>query len=158
VAGEPTRSPVAGAVPSGRPDGRRPQRIEREERTLAAMIVMYCRDRHRPSAVSTASSGSRSATLADPGTDLHGARPATGAGRLCPDCAELLAYSGARLARCPYGAGKPTCTKCPTHCYGRAQREQVRAVMRYSGPRMLREHPLLAASHLIDGRRKPPAR
>jgi hypothetical protein len=28
--------------------------------------------------------------------------------------------------------------------------------MRYSGPRMVKEHPVLAAGHLIDGRRKLP--
>jgi hypothetical protein len=37
-------------------------------------------------------------------------------------------------------------------------REQVRAVMRYAGPRMVKEHPLLAAAHLTDGRRKTPPR
>jgi hypothetical protein len=73
----------------------------------------------------------------------------------CADCAELLAYARERLLRCPYGDGKPTCANCPTHCYRTDRREQVRAVMRYSGPRMLTRHPLLAAAHLIDGRRRP---
>jgi hypothetical protein len=30
----------------------------------------------------------------------------------------------------------------------------MRAVMRHAGPRMIREHPLLAVAHLADGRRK----
>jgi hypothetical protein len=30
-------------------------------------------------------------------------------------------------------------------------REQVRAVMRYAGPRMLWRHPILALEHLWDG-------
>ena len=34
-------------------------------------------------------------------------------------------------------------------------REQVRVVMRYSGPRMLRLHPILAVAHLSDGRKTP---
>ena len=46
--------------------------------------------------------------------------------------------------------------KCPTHCYKPEMRERVRAVMRYSGPRMLREHPVLAIAHLADGRRRAP--
>jgi hypothetical protein len=33
-------------------------------------------------------------------------------------------------------------------------RERVREVMRYSGPRMLTRHPVLAVAHLVDGRRK----
>jgi len=93
------------------------------------MVAMYCRDRHE------ASRG--------PG------------GALCPECAELLAYARGRLAVCRYGAAKPTCARCPTHCYRPAMREQVREVMRYAGPRMVREHPLLALAHLIDARRGP---
>jgi hypothetical protein len=42
------------------------------------------------------------------------------------------------------------------HCYKPAMREQIRVVMRYSGPRMAQRHPLLAAAHLLD-RRKAPA-
>jgi hypothetical protein len=96
------------------------------------MVELYCRDHHAPSAAS----------------------PVV----LCPDCAALLDYARARLSGCPYGGLKPTCANCPTHCYRPAMRDQVRAVMRYSGPRMLTRHPLLAAAHLIDGRRRPPAR
>jgi hypothetical protein len=33
-------------------------------------------------------------------------------------------------------------------------REQVREVMRYAGPRMLLNSPVLAVRHLLDGRRK----
>jgi hypothetical protein len=35
-------------------------------------------------------------------------------------------------------------------------REKVRAVMRYSGPRMAGKHPVLAVRHLLDGLRKKP--
>jgi hypothetical protein len=34
-------------------------------------------------------------------------------------------------------------------------REQVRAVMRFSGPRMLVSHPVLSALHILDGLRRP---
>lgn len=123
-------------TPGTRVDGadasRPPRRLAREERTIATMIGMYCRD-------------------------LHGNRP-RGPEGLCEECAELLAYARARLARCPYGIEKPTCAQCTTHCYRPAMREQVRAVMRHAGPRMVMEHPLLAAAHLKDGRRKTPSR
>jgi len=36
-------------------------------------------------------------------------------------------------------------------------RDRVRVVMRYSGPRMLSRHPLLAVGHLVDGRGTPGA-
>lgn len=102
-------------------------RIERERKTVEAMIRLFCRNRH-------------------------------GGGDLCPTCEELLAYAGKRLEACPCGEGKPTCTRCPVHCYKPGMREQIRQVMRYSGPRMVWRHPVMAAFHLLDGRRKAPAR
>jgi hypothetical protein len=77
-------------------------------------------------------------------------------GGLCPECKGLLDYASVRLDRCRFGAEKPTCAKCPVHCYQRNRREQVRVVMRYAGPRMLWEHPILSLYHWLDGRRKPP--
>jgi hypothetical protein len=103
-------------------------RLQRELRTLAAMIAIGCRDRHGPA-------------VAD---------------GLCPDCAALLAYARRRLAACPFGAAKPTCTNCRIHCYGPTEREAVRTVMRYAGPRMIWRHPLLALAHVLDGRRAAP--
>ncbi len=77
---------------------------------------------------------------------------------LCPECRELEAYAGQRLSRCPFQENKTTCAKCPIHCYRPDMRARIRAVMRYAGPRMLYRHPLLALLHLLDGRRKEPAR
>jgi hypothetical protein len=37
-------------------------------------------------------------------------------------------------------------------------REQIRAVMRYAGPRMLYRHPIMTLQHMIDGRREKPIR
>jgi hypothetical protein len=112
------------------------------------MIGMYCRDHHadRPRAGAAGAAGPDAAPADE------------AAGELCEECGALLAYARARLDRCPYGIDKPTCAKCTTHCYRPAMREQVRAVMRYAGPRMVREHPILAAAHLTDGRRKTPPR
>ena len=94
-----------------------------EYRTIEVMIRLYCRHHH---GTSTA---------------------------LCGDCAELLAYAGARIEKCPFGTEKPTCEKCEVHCYKPAAREAVKKVMRYSGPRMLPRHPILAVRHLIRARR-----
>ena len=115
------------------------------------MIAMYCRDRH-------AAPRTRGGVGARP-DGRSGAPPGASSadGGLCADCAELLAYARARLEKCRYGAEKPTCAKCTTHCYKPAMRERVRAVMRYSGPRMLKEHPVLAVAHLADGRKTPGA-
>lgn len=101
-------------------------RMRREEKTVAAMVRLYCHDQH--------------------GTKEG----------LCADCSALLDYARTRLAHCPYQERKSTCAKCPIHCYKPAMREQMRAVMRYAGPRMLSRHPLLAVLHLIDGLKKAP--
>jgi len=73
------------------------------------------------------------------------------AGNLCRDCQELMSYVNIRLDRCHFGEEKPTCAKCPVHCYQRDRREQIRVVMRYSGPKMLWKHPILSLWHLLDG-------
>lgn len=110
---------------------RSPRRLAREQKTIAAMVALYCRDHHAGG--STGQGG-------------HG---------LCPECAELLAYARLRLEKCRYGVDKPTCANCETHCYRPAMREEVRVVMRYGGPRMLKLHPVLAVAHLVDGRKTP---
>lgn len=76
--------------------------------------------------------------------DQHG-------GCLCADCQDLKAYVNLRLDRCRFGVEKPTCAKCPVHCYQRDRREQIKAVMRFAGPRMMWEHPWLSLCHLWDG-------
>lgn len=73
---------------------------------------------------------------------------------LCKPCNDLIDYARMRLDRCPYGENKPTCNKCPIHCYKPDQKEQMRLVMRYSGPRMLLSHPFLAIRHLYKERKK----
>lgn len=110
-------------------------RIEREKRTVRAMIQLYCRDKH-------AAVREKQAALSQPSPVL------------CPACQELEAYAMKRLEACRYGEQKPACTHCPTHCYKPKMREDVRQVMRYSGPRMLWHHPVLAILHLWDEKTK----
>ena len=101
-------------------------RLAREWKTMSAMVRIYCRDRHHP------------------------------AGGLCEECRQFLDYAEVRLERCRFGAEKPTCAKCPVHCYQRDRREQARVVMRYAGPRMMWEHPVMSLRHWLDGFRKAP--
>lgn len=103
-------------------------RLAREWRTINLMVEIFCRDHHQPAA------------------------------RLCAECRNFLAYAEVRLERCHFGPEKPTCAKCPVHCYQRERREQVRTIMIHAGPRMLWEHPLTSLRHWIDGFRKAPAR
>lgn len=73
-----------------------------------------------------------------------------GSAALCPDCQELLAYAEKKLDGCRYGDSKAVCKKCPTHCYAPAYREKIRAVMRFSGPRMILYHPGSALRHCFQ--------
>jgi len=104
------------------------KRITRERATVEAMARIYCSAHH----------GSRK--------------------QLCPECEEFLRYADLRLEKCPFQENKPTCANCSTHCYRPDMRERIRTVMRYSGPRMLWRHPVLALLHLADGRRRTPER
>lgn len=99
-----------------------------DARTLQAMVRIYCRDRHG------------------------------GAEAICAACEEFLKYASDRLKKCPFGEKKPTCAKCTVHCYRPDMREMAREIMRYSGPRMLTAHPVMAVRHLLQGFRKPPAK
>jgi hypothetical protein len=97
-------------------------RLERERRTIRTMIGMYCQAQHHTQ------------------------------GTLCQACQELHTYAMQRIDKCPFREDKPTCAKCPIHCYKLTMREQVRQVMRYAGPRMLFRHPLLTVMHYWDER------
>ncbi len=101
-------------------------RRRRELKIIETMVRMYCRG-HR-----------------------HGGKA------LCADCAALFEYATRRLQRCVFGDAKPTCANCLVHCYTAEMREQVRTIMRWSGPRMLLRHPILAILHMVDGRRPSP--
>ncbi|HDQ25476.1 MAG TPA: nitrous oxide-stimulated promoter family protein [bacterium] len=100
------------------------RRIKREKATIKAMIRIYCRAKHSSK---------------------------TG---LCASCEALLGYSMGRIGLCPFIDDKPTCVKCPVHCYTKTRREEVREVMRFSGPRMIYKHPVLAVLHIMDSHKK----
>ena len=101
--------------------------MEREKRTVSAMIELYCRGIHLSER------------------------------ELCEDCDQLLQYALGRLDRCSFGADKPICANCPVHCYNAVMRARIRDVMKYAGPKMVLRHPVLAVGHLLDKRKKPKA-
>jgi hypothetical protein len=75
---------------------------------------------------------------------------------LCADCARLLAYALDRTEHCKRMEMKTFCSKCPVQCYRKTEKEQIRVVMRYAGPRMLLHNPLLTVKHLIVPKQKKP--
>ncbi len=69
---------------------------------------------------------------------------------LCEDCRTLLEYAYLRLNRCPFGEKKTSCKCCSIHCYRPEMRERMQRIMRFSGPRMLFCHPIIALRHLLE--------
>lgn len=95
------------------------KRLERECRTVRAMIGLYCRCKHHMP---------------------YG---------LCDECSSLLSYAEKRLEKCPFQGDKPACSRCAIHCYEPEMRERIREVMHFSGPKMIWHHPFLAIGHLL---------
>lgn len=77
-----------------------------------------------------------------------------GGKQLCPDCAALRDYAVLRSDKCPFMETKTFCSNCKVHCYKADMREKIRTVMRFSGPRMLFYHPIMAVRHLIESKKE----
>jgi hypothetical protein len=73
---------------------------------------------------------------------------------LCAECSELMKYAETRTRKCQFGAEKPACKDCPVHCYSRPMREKIKEIMRFSGPRMIWKHPVMASLHLLKYKQK----
>lgn len=97
-----------------------------EKKTVEAMIRIYCR----------------------------GNGHAAAEGGCCSSCGELRRYAHERLDKCVFGEEKPTCAKCPVHCYQPKQKSEITALMRYAGPKMLLRHPILALHHVMAGKKE----
>ena len=77
-----------------------------------------------------------------------------GGKELCPACAELDAYARLRSDKCPFMETKTFCSNCKVHCYKKDMREKIREVMRFSGPRMIFHHPVMAIRHVIETKKE----
>ncbi|WP_394393916.1 nitrous oxide-stimulated promoter family protein [Shewanella woodyi] len=100
-----------------------------EYKTMSAMVQIYCKAHHHAACVEQ-----------------------------CEDCQVFLEYAHTRLDRCPYGQDKPTCNKCPVHCYKPHMKAKAREIMIFAGPRMLLPYPIMAIRHLLAERKAAPAK
>lgn len=73
---------------------------------------------------------------------------------LCPDCAALDTYARHRSDQCPFMETKTFCSNCKVHCYKPDMREKIREVMRFSGPRMIFHHPVMAIRHVVASKKE----
>lgn len=97
-------------------------KIKSEQQVVELMIRFYCKRKHS--------------------TDKD----------LCSDCKSLLDYARHRLLRCPFQEEKPVCKRCHIHCYKPDMRQNIKKVMRFSGPRMLFFRPLKFILHLLPSK------
>lgn len=98
------------------------QKREREKKVVSLMIRLYCKKKHQTK------------------------------DELCEECAALEAYAKLRSDKCPLMETKTFCSNCKVHCYKPEMREKIREVMRFSGPRMMLYHPVLAVRHVIESK------
>ena len=97
------------------------RRVSREIKTLEIMVKMYCKKVHK--SVSTP----------------------------CEMCQTCLEYALSRVKNCPRKSYRGLCKGCTIHCFKDEYREEIKKIMRFSGPRMMVKHPILALWHILDG-------
>jgi hypothetical protein len=97
---------------------------EYEKQVVSQMIAIYCKKQHKTN------------------------------GTLCDECQELDTYAKIRSDKCPFMQTKTFCSNCKVHCYKPEMREKIKAVMRFSGPRMIFYHPVTAVRHLIKTKKE----
>ena len=95
---------------------------EEEVKAIKTMVTIYCKGQKH---------------------EQHGSE-------LCEECQSLLDYANARIDRCPRKEVKTFCNTCPIHCYKPEYRNKIKEVMKYSGPRLLYKHPVIATRHVLN--------
>ncbi len=100
----------------------------KEKNLIPVMINKYCRGRHKDN------------------------RKELGIKQrdFCPKCKELRDYALFRLEKCPFKVHKKFCSFCKIHCYQPNMRDEIKKVMKYSGPRLIFSHPIFSISHVIQ--------
>ena len=96
----------------------------REKQLVSQMIALYCRKNHKYKK------------------------------GLCTQCKSLKEYAEMRIYKCPFMETKTFCSNCKVHCYKPQMREQILTVMKFSGPRMIFHHPIIAVRHVIESNKE----
>ena len=97
---------------------------EKEKRIVGEMIKLYCKKQHKTK------------------------------NGLCSECQTLKEYAELRSDKCPFMENKTFCSNCKVHCYKAEMREKICRIMRFSGPRMIFHHPVMAINHLIQSKKE----
>lgn len=113
------------------------RQLRRDLKLLARFIAVYCHSNHRDEPKSAVNLKTHDVRA------IHARPPA-----LCSSCRKLLTHAFVKRSRCPLDP-KPNCKKCPEHCFAPRYRAQIRAVMKYSGRRLVLRGRLDYLWHLI---------
>ncbi len=97
-----------------------------EQKTVTLMIQLYCHVKHKQKKAMKAPEF------------------------MCSECKELSEYVNQRVWHCPFTQTKTFCSNCPVHCYKPEKRQQIKNVMRFSGPLMIFYHPVKAIRHVTS--------
>lgn len=97
---------------------------DKEKKVVSLMIKLYCKKKHKHKK------------------------------DLCDKCQELNKYAITRIDKCPFMEHKTFCSNCKVHCYTPEMRKQIKEVMRFSGPRMIFYHPIMAINHVITSKKE----
>lgn len=95
-------------------------KVEKEKRTLEFMINLYCEKKHKLGI------------------------------RKCKDCREIFQYASTQLDQCKFGEKKLSCKKCRVHCFSPEKREEIRKIMRFSGPRIIFYRPQYYIRYILS--------
>ncbi len=113
------------------------RKLRKDLRLLARFVGIYCAGRH--ATAEKAPLALRTHDVAALGIRCP---------QLCQACTKLIAHAFVKRASCPLDP-KPMCKRCPTHCYAPHYREEIRAVMKYAGIRMVLRGRLDYLLHLL---------
>jgi hypothetical protein len=114
-----------------------PKELQRDLKTLALFISIYCRYKHGEAPKTPATMRTHDVT-AIAGREIH----------LCAECTKLLMHAFTKRSHCPLHP-KPACKHCPSHCYHPSYRAQIREVMKFSGKKLLLAGRLDYLFHLL---------
>ena len=134
------RDGTPGKAPERKTAGKR----EKEKQVMELMIRLYCRKNHGER---------RKKELYSLGSAEVPGHGQTG-DELCSECRALRDYAMLRIEKCPFMETKTFCSNCRVHCYKPEMREKIREVMRFSGPRMIFYHPVMAVHHVVSSMRE----
>lgn len=101
------------------------RKMRHDLRTQLTFVSIYCQHRH---------AGQPKTRLCLKTHDVEAL--ADRAVYLCPQCSRLVTHALVKRTNCPMDP-KPTCKRCPVHCYQPAYRTEMKAVMRFSGRKLL---------------------